>query len=189
MTPETTTLVTAEDYLAEERLAESKSEWGDGEIREMTGASRMHVLIAGNVFGWLWAALKTKPFEVYNSDMRVRVPDGHYYYPDVSVAAVPAQFEEDQRPDTLTNPLLVVEVLSDSTESVDRGEKLDNYRRIPSLTNYLLVSQHTPRVDHYGRQADGSWRLEIVADRAGVVRLPSLDCELPLAEVYDRLPA
>jgi Uma2 family endonuclease len=177
--------LTPQEYLAFERRAETKHEYIDGELREMTGASRRHVLIAGNIHGLLWNALRGRPFEVYEADMRVRIPNGPYYYPDVTVAPSPPQLE-DEVADTLLNPLVVVEVLSPSTEGYDRGEKLDNFRLIPSLAHYLVVAQDRVGVDHYRRTAP-RWPLRVFTALTDRVPLPELGCELPLAEAYERV--
>ncbi|HEX6986486.1 MAG TPA: Uma2 family endonuclease [Planctomycetaceae bacterium] len=174
-----------EEYLAFERLSATKHEYVDGEVREMTGASRAHLLIAGNIHLILGNALRGKSFEVYEADRRVRIPRGPYYYPDVTVAPSPPELE-DEEADTLLNPLVIVECLSPSTRRIDRGEKLDNYRRIPSLTDYLIVAQDRVWVDRYFRAGDG-WQLEEFTTLTDRVPLPGLGCELPLVEVYDRI--
>lgn len=189
VTPATTEAISPEEYLACERASEWKHEWIGGDVREMTGGNRSHATIAGNLQGMLWSILKGRPFSAYPSDMRVRIPDGPYYYPDVVVAPDPPRLEDEHR-DTLLNPLVVVEVLSPSTESIDRGEKLDNYGRIASVTDYLLVSQDRVRVDHCRREGEGVWRVTIVTDPRARIALEAIGCELPLAEIYDRvLPA
>lgn len=174
-----------EEYLDFERRALTKHEYVDGELREMTGASRPHVLIAGNIHILLGNALRGKKFEIYEADMRVRIPDGPYYYPDVTVAPSPPRLEDDAA-DTLLNPLLIVECLSPSTRRIDRGEKLDNYRRIESLTEYLIVAQDRIWVDRYFKTAAG-WQIEEYSDLSERIPLPGLACELPLAEVYERV--
>lgn len=173
------------DYLAFERQAERKHEYIDGEVREVPGASREHNVLSANLLGLIHPVLKGRPLEVYSSDMRVRIPDGPYYYPDVVVAPSPPALE-DEEGDTLLNPFAVIEILSPSTGAIDRGEKLDNYRRIPSLTDYLIVAQDRPWIDHYYRSGR-EWRLEIFTGLADAVSLPGLGCDLPLAEIYDRL--
>ena len=187
MSTDIATYITPKEYLDRERAAEAKSEWVDGEIREMSGSSRAHNVIAGRILALLWNRLEHQPFEPYSSDMRVRIPNGPYYHPDVSIASLPPTFEEDQLPDTLLNPLVIFEVLSSSTEAIDRGKKLDDYGQIPSLTDYLLVSQDERRVDHCRREGVGLWRVEILTDSAASVRLPEIGCELPLAEIYHRV--
>lgn len=188
MSTNVATYISPEEYLDRERAAETKSEWIDGEIREMAGGTFRHGLIGGNIYALLWGALKGSPFVPHTSDLRVRIPGGPYYYPDVSVTPYPPKLE-DQHRDTLLDPLVLFEVLSSSTESKDRGKKLDDYRRIPTLTNYLLVVQDQFRIDHYRREG-GDWQLEIITDRSASLHLPEIGCELPLAEIYDRaIPA
>jgi Uma2 family endonuclease len=172
------------EYLAAERLAEDKHEYIDGELRPMAGASRLHNLIVLRLAAILDAVLAGKPFEAYVNDMRVRIPDGPYYYPDAVAAPAPPQLEDAEQ-DTLLNPLLVVEVLSPSTEFIDRGEKLDNYRLIPSLTDYLIVSQDRIRIDHYTRLSDTEWRLVTYTD-AAAIPLTTLNCTLNLQDIYAR---
>ena len=179
-----TATVSPAEYLAAERLAEEKHEYVDGEVRLMAGASRLHNVLAGLIVTLLNNALVSKRFEVYPGDMRVRIPDGPYYYPDVVVAPSPPALE-DEAQDTLLNPVLVVEVLSPSTEAIDRGEKLDNYRLIPSLSDYLIVSQDRVRIDHYSRLSATEWRLVSHTGDA-TIRLPAIGGELCLADIYAR---
>src|SRR5215213_3669301 len=151
--------LTPEEYLAIERRSETKSEYFNGEMFAMVGASRKHNLIAGNIFGELRQGLKGKPCEAYTNDMRVRIPaTGLYTYPDVVVVCGEPEFE-DEHIDTLINPTLVVEVLSDSTESYDRGKKAGFYRSVESIGEYLLVSQDEYRVEQYVKQTDDKWLL------------------------------
>jgi Uma2 family endonuclease len=177
---------TPEDYLTRERTAEYKNEYVNGFIVAMTGASRAHNLITANIGGELRSQLKGRPCEVYIGDMRVKVePTGTYRYPDVVVACGDIAFE-DMELDTLLNPVLIVEVLSPTTEAADRGEKFAHHRRLPSLQEYLLVSQDTPRIEQFTRQSDG-WLLSEVSGLDATVRLASIDCVLPLREVYDKV--
>jgi Uma2 family endonuclease len=173
------------EYLTFERESSSKHEFVDGEVRAMTGASRPHVLIAGNIHVIIANTLRGKKFEIYEADMRVHVPSGWYYYPDVTVAPSPPQLE-DEAADTLLNPLVVVECLSPSTRRIDRGEKLDSYRRIPSLTDYLIVAQDRVWIDRYFK-TDAGWQLEEYSSLTERVPLPAIGCELPLADVYERV--
>jgi len=117
--------------------------------------------------------------------MRVRIPDGPYYYPDVTVAPSPPQLE-DEVADTLLNPLVIVEVLSPSTEEHDRGEKLDNFRLIPSLSHYIIIAQDRVWVDHH-RRSGRRWPLSVFTSLTDRVLLPDIGCELPLAEVYEKV--
>jgi len=132
------TSYTTEEYLAIEREAEFKSEYFDGEMLAMTGASRKHNLIAGNTFASLHRSLRNQGCEVYMGDMRVKVnPTG----PDIVIVCDTPQFEDSEL-DTLINPLVIIEVLSPSTESYDRGKKFENYRTIPSLAEYIMILQN-----------------------------------------------
>lgn len=181
------TYLTPEEYLAAERQAEYKSEYFAGEMFAMVGASRAHNLISANIAGELRQQLKGKPCEVYVSDMRVRVPaTGLYTYPDVVVVCGEPRFE-DELVDTLLNPILLVEVLSDSTESYDRGKKAGNYRTIASLAEYLLIAQHDYQVEQYVKQADGRWLLADIRSLKSAVELASVPCVLPVREIYDRI--
>ena len=175
------------EYLTLDRQAETRSEYIDGEMVAMSDASRWHNLITGNVVGELRQRLKTAPCEVYPSDMRVYTPDtGSYLYPDVVVVCGSPELA-DARMDILLNPTVLVEVLSESTEAHDRGRKFEGYRGLPSLREYLLVAQDTPHVERYVRQPNGDWLFTDFHGLEAVVRLPSLDCDLPLAEVYDKV--
>ena len=142
---------TPEEYLALERQAQYKSEYYAGEIFAMAGASRWHNLIVANVIGELSLQLKGRPCTTYPSDMRVKIsPTGLYAYPDVTVVCGDAQVEDTQQ-DTLLNPTLIVEVLSESTEAYDRGSKFAHYRKLASLLEYVLIAQTKSHVEHYVR--------------------------------------
>lgn len=187
MATDTSTIVSREEYLAAERSApRMRSEWIDGEVREMTGATHAHNVLCVNLVTLLAGALRGRDFFAYANDMKVRIPKGPYYYPDVVVVPDPPAFEDDRR-DIVFNPLVVVEVLSPSTEEVDRSEKLDAYRSIPSVTDYLLMAQDTCRVDQHTRGENDRWGLTIHRELVDVVRLPSLGCEVPLRDVYERV--
>ncbi|MDS4069452.1 MAG: Uma2 family endonuclease [Candidatus Competibacter sp.] len=176
-----------EDYLALERSAEFKSEYFDGEIFAMTGASEPHNLIVVNTVRELGNQLKKRPCKVYASDMRVKVsPTGLYTYPDLVVVCGKAQFD-DSHVDTLLNPTLIVEVLSGSTEAYDRGRKFEHYRKLESLAEYVLIAQHHPHVESYRRQPDHRWMLTDSDGLDGSLRLDAIDCELTLAEIYDKV--
>ena len=179
------TLLSPAEYLAAERLAAEKHEYVEGELRPMAGAGYFHNLLVLRIGSLLEALLSGKPFAVCVNDLRVRIPDGPYYYPDAVVTPSPPQFEDGEF-DTLLNPLVVVEVTSPSTEAIDRGEKLDNYRRIPSLTDYLIVAQDRIRVDHYSRLSQTEWRLVSYDRPEDVVTLSTPAAPLPLADLYSR---
>ena len=181
---------TPEEYLALEREAEYKSEYIAGQVVAMSGVSREHSLINGNLFRVLSSQLLDRPCEVHASDMRVKVgakvnARSLYTYPDIAVVRGDVQFDDDQV-DTLLNPTLIIEVLSPSTEAYDRGVKFGYYRRLASLREYMLVAQDKMLVEHFVREDDG-WLLTETTDPAAVVRLPSIGCEVPLAEVYRKI--
>jgi len=159
--PAVRTGLTPAEYLAFERASEEKHEYADGEIFSMAGCSREHSLINANVQRELGNALIDRPCELHTSDMRVKIAArGRYVYPDASVVCGEPVFE-DAEVDTLQNPRLIVEVLSDSTEAYDRGDKFEQYRSIPSVTDYLVISQKAVRVEHFQRQPDGRWLLTL----------------------------
>jgi len=186
MTPLAQPVVTPAEYLVLERRAREKSEYVNGRIYAMSGASRLHNLIAGNIFGELRAQLRDRPCETCVSDMRVKVQrTGMYTYPDV-VALCKEPDLEDAELDTLLNPSVIVEVLSPSTEGYDRGEKFAHYRRLESLQEYVLVAQVIPRIEHFRREGE-HWVLTEISDSGGELTLSSLGCVLKLADIYDRV--
>lgn len=176
-----------QDYLALERQAEWKSEYLDGEMIAMTGASRRHSLIVANWIGELRQQLKRRTCEVHTNDLRVRVSaSGLYTYPDVIVVCGEPRFEDDHV-DTLLNPTLITEVLSPTTESYDRGKKFEHYRALESLSEYLLVAQDEPRVEQFLRQDGNHWLFTATAGLDATVTLSSIQCELALSEIYDKV--
>lgn len=179
--------ITAAEYLALERQAETKSEYWNGNIYAMSGASLKHNRIVAGLATTLGAQLRRKSCEPFFGDMRVKVsPTGLYTYPDVIVVCGEPQLEDDQL-DTLLNPKVIIEVLSESTEKYDRGDKFAHYRALDSLTDYLLVAQNQPCIEHFQRQADGSWRYSAAQGLEAEIAIPSVGCELLLAEVYERV--
>ena len=179
--------VSPEEYLALERKAEYKSEYLNGEIFAMTGASRKHNLITINIGGSLNQQLKRNPCEVYVGDMRVKVTaNGLYTYPDVVVVCGEPKFEDDYV-DTLLNPTFLVEVLSKSTERYDRIAKSSYYRSLDSLAEHLLVAQDEYLIEQYVKQVDGQWQLFDYRSLDSVVELQSIGCSLALRDVYDKV--
>jgi len=175
---------TPDEYLAMERESDVRHEYLDGEIFAMAGASPAHERIVASLVGELHQALRRRPCNVYSSNLRVKVSaTGLYTYPDVTVACGEEVFEEEAGLETLTNPLVVFEVLSDSTEKYDRGAKFEQYRRIPSLGEIVLVSQEKKLVEEFVRQPDGGWLLH---ERRGGDRLslPALGVEIDVEEIY-----
>lgn len=181
-----TSLISEEEYLEGESLSETKHEYYQGEVFAMAGASRRHNLIVANIVGELRTQLKGKPCRTYPSDMRLKIElTGLYTYRDVMVVCGEEQFaDENQR--TLLNPDVIVEVLPDSTEAYDRGAKFQNYRRSPSLREYILVSQNARKIEKYTRGEDNRWTLTETDDQHPDMVLESIGCRLELAEVYDK---
>jgi Uma2 family endonuclease len=181
------TYLTPEEYLVLERQAETKSEYLNGEVFAMTGASLAHNQIAVNIVLALGSRLKSGPCRILSHDMRVKVSQtGLYTYPDVVVICGRPQLEDKQK-DTLLNPTLLIEVLSPSTEGYDRGAKFAHYRTLESLTDYVLIWQTEARIEHFARQAADKWLLTEYKGQEAVAPLSSIGCELPLAEAYDQV--
>lgn len=176
----------AEEYLGLERHSETKSEFHDGQIFAMTGASREHNLITVNIAGEIRRQLKGRPCEAYVADMRVKAAESRsYHYPDFVVVCCMPKFE-DNHFDTLLNPALVIEVLSPSTESYDRGGKFASYRKIESLREYVLVAQEVPRIERFQRTAEG-WVLTEAEGLDATLPLDAIGCSLSLREVYEKV--
>jgi Uma2 family endonuclease len=185
MSTTTKTFVTPEEYLALERVSERKSEYRAGEIFDMSCASEPHILISVNVLASLHHQLRKRPCKVYPGDLRIKVSAaGLYTYPDVSVLCGEAVLDDNQK-DTLTNPTVIIEVLSPSTEAYDRGQKFEYYRKLESLAEYVLVSQDKRHIEIFTRQNDGRWLLTETTH--GVARLRSIKCRLALNDVYDKV--
>jgi Uma2 family endonuclease len=181
------TYYTPEEYLALERSSEIKHEYYNGEIFAMSGATEEHVLIETNLVAELHSQLKSGPCKVYSNDLRVQVaPTGLYTYPDVIVLCDEARFSDDQE-DTLLNPALIIEVLSESTKDYDRGGKFEQYRTIDPFVEYLLIAQDRPHVEHHTRQPDGSWLLHETNSLEDTIQLKSVPCSLPMADIYSKI--
>ncbi len=179
--------LTEAEYLEIERCAEYKSEFLNGEMFAMSGGTLPHSLIACNLIAAMSAQLKGSPCVVLNSDMRVKVQaSGLYTYPDVSVACGENQFDDDHD-DTLLNPTVIAEVLSDYSEAYDRGKKFALYRQIPSLRDFLLVSQHKPLIEQFIRQESGEWLLRDVAGLESKLSLSSVGITIAMADVYSNV--
>lgn len=175
-----------EEYLALERKATIKSEYRDGGIHPMPRSNRAHNLVNGNISCGLRLQLKQRSCEVYACDMRLKVSAaGLYTYPDILVVCDEPRFEDDNF-DILLNPTALFEVLSPSTEAYDRGTKFGYYRQLDSMHEYTLVSQDFMRVEHYLRHNE-QWILTEFGSPDDVVHLTSIDCELPLREVYAKV--
>jgi Uma2 family endonuclease len=174
---------TVAEYLSMERNSSEKHEFAFGEIYPMGGASARHVEIVGNIVSELGNQLRQRPCRVYSTDLRLCVDAAHRYtYPDVVVVCGQPRFLDDQL-DTLLNPDLIVEVLSESTRNYDRGDKFQQYRGIPSFREYLLVDQAKAHVERYAKQHDGTWSLWETDSFDHVVHLESIAVRLPVAEI------
>ena len=180
-------LLTPEEYLSIERRAEFKSEYFAGETFAMAGGSKRHNLLAGNINRIIGTQLLERECNVYNSDMRVKISSvGKYTYPDKSVACAEEHFEDEDE-DTLLNPVLIIEVLSKSTEAYDRGKKWEHYQRLDSLRDYLLVSQTPYRVEQFTRQQGGSWSYTEYIGESDVIDIKSIGCSLLLRDIYAKV--
>ncbi len=180
------TLLTPNEYLIKEREAEFKSEYRDGQIIAMPGASRQHNLITINISSGLHLQLLDRNCEVYSNDMRVKISDaGVYTYPDVVVVCDEPCFEDDHF-DTLLNPTVIVEVLSPSTEVYDRNEKFSSYQTLDSLQEYILVSQHSINVEQYIRQSE-RWDLRVFSSLDDLLQLSSIACQLAVRAIYAKV--
>jgi Uma2 family endonuclease len=172
---------TLDDYLSLQRGIEVKLEYFNGEIYVMAGGSAGHNRISRNVLKLFDAALGSSSCEAFGSDMRVNTPSGLYTYPDVSIICGPKVSNDAE---TISNPIVIVEVLSDSTRNYDRGEKFDLYRSIPALRHYLLIEQTFVHVEHRLLNPYGAWSTEIKA-AGDIVRLAGVNADLTIAEIYD----
>jgi Uma2 family endonuclease len=177
------TPLTEEQYLQIERMAETKSEFHDGQMFAMAGGSPNHSLLAARI-GALLDRQVSPECRIFNSGLRIKVASaGLYTYADCSVVCGELQFSGDQH-DGLLNPLLIVEVLSPSTEGYDRGKKFELYRTIESFREYLIVHQDQRRVEHYSKQEDGSWLLREHSGMEGSVVVARLGVGVSLADLY-----
>jgi Uma2 family endonuclease len=179
--------LTPAQYLEQERLAPFKSEYIDGEVFSMAGASWEHTLIKDNFARELGNRLKGGRCIALSSDLRVKVDQAKMYaYPDIVVVCEEPKFEDDLF-DTLLNPKVIVEVLSDSTGRYDRGGKFRSYQHLPTFVEYFLVSQSQPLIERYVRKTDGSWSPSFVAGLESEMTSESLGICIPLADVYARV--
>lgn len=181
-------VLTYDDYLALEQSSEVRLQFVDGVAYAMAGGTLTHAQLAARVIAALSTLLRPGRGRcgVYTSDAKIHVPaSGNSYYPDVSVVRGPRETAAVDA-NALTNPTLLVEVLSDSTELFDRGKKFKDYQRLPSLQHYLLVNQDEARIEHYRRNADNTWTLSN-AERGGAVRLPDLGGDLVVDDIYEAI--
>jgi Uma2 family endonuclease len=178
---------TEAEYLEFERNSDTKHEYFAGSVYAMSGAREPHNAINQSAANALYTQLKKRVCKVYTNDMRVKVNQaGLYTYPDTIVMCGKPQLEDDKF-DTLLNPILLIEVLSPSTENYDRGEKFRLYRQIDTLQEYVLIAQDTPRIERYLRQSSNEWLLTEVTGLDATLELPSIQCTLALVDVYEKV--
>lgn len=183
----TKTYYSPEEYLELETTAEYRSEYLDGQIIPMAGGKPNHNKISLNLSSALNYALKKTAYDVFMSDLRLIIPDRSLYtYPDVMVAETPLVFAEN-RQDTITNPVAIAEILSDSTEKYDRGDKFRMYRTIPSFREYILISQTAMQVEKFTKNDANQWVLSEYAGQDAKIVFDSFEFEISLAELYDRV--
>jgi Uma2 family endonuclease len=186
MTTRPTPFVAEDEYLRREATADTKHEYYAGTVYAMAGASEAHNTIALNLAALLHRQLRGSSCRAYPSDMRLRVEaTGLYTYPDFMVVCGGSQFSVEARRDTVVNPTVLVEILSPSTETYDRGTKFQHYRQIPTLREYMLVGQHRACVERFVRQPNDDWLFSEAIGTDSVLNLASVAVELRLAEVYE----
>jgi len=179
------TLLTPEQYLEIERKAEFRSEYYQGEMFAMSGATRTHTTLVVNLTLDLGPQLRPGPCQLYIHDMRVKVSaTGLYTYPDLVIACREERFM-NTRQDTLLNPVVIIEVLSESTEAYDRGKKFGHYRTLESLQEYVLVALDRVQVERFTRQPGEQWLLTAANRLEDTIALESVGCQLHLADIYE----
>lgn len=178
---------TPEEYLALEEVAEYKSEYFRGEIFAMAGGSVNHTRIAVNIAGSLNAAFEGRPCEAFTSDLQVQVKkNGLYTYPDVSVVCGEPEFA-DNKNIQLTNPQVIVEVLSPSTANYDRTKKFELYRSLESFEDYVLIDSERVYIEHHHKIAPGKWLMQTYENITETLKIPTIDFEMPLEKIYSRV--
>ena len=177
--------LTPEEYLTLERVAEFKSEYLDGQIYAMAGSSPEHSTITFNLSGEISPQLRGKGCRGFSNDMKVKTGEGGLYsYPDASIVCGEPVFYDDNG-DVLTNPTIIFEVLSPTTEIFDRTKKFFRYQTIESFTDYILISQDEARIEHFIRQPDGGWLMYVVRGLENSLHISSIDCAISLANIYE----
>lgn len=179
--------ITEEEYLALDRASTTKHEYFHGRIYAMTGAKEPHNLINGNTLASLHSQLRRKPCRIYASDMRVKVTKtGLNTFPDIVIICGQPEFTDSTR-DTVTNPVVIIEILSDSTERYDRGMKFQNYRTLDSLRDYILIAQDHRHIEHFSRQDGGLWVLHEAIGDTDIINILSVECTLNVEDVYEKV--
>ena len=181
----TKTYYSPQEYLELEEKAQQRHEYLDGQIIQMAGGKANHNTVALNLSSALNYNLRKKPYRVFMSDLRLWIPDCRLYtYPDVMVVNTPLVYAEN-RQDTVTNPLVIAEILSDSTEKYDRGDKFRMYRTISGFQEYLLIAQSAMQVEKFTKNDSQQWVLSEYAGKDSIIALNSFEFEISLDELYD----
>ncbi|MTJ47179.1 Uma2 family endonuclease [Dolichospermum sp. UHCC 0259] len=176
-----------EEYLELEVNSDIRHEYIDGVIIPMTGGTPNHNQIAGNFYAVLNFALKRQPYQVFVTDQRLWIPNKRIHtYPDIMVIQNPLVYEEGRK-DTLTNPIMIAEVLSKSTSSNDRDQKFAAYRTISTLQEYILIDQYTMHVEQYWKTDNNKWIFSEFTDENTSLNLASVPCQILLADIYDKV--
>lgn len=179
--------ITEEEYLILDRASTTKHEYFNGRIYAMTGAKEPHNLINGNTLASLHSQLRRKPCRIYASDMRVKVTKtGLNTFPDIVIICGQPELTDSTR-DTATNPVVIIEILSDSTERYDRGMKFQNYRTLDTLRDYILIAQDHPHIEHFSRQDGGVWVLHEATGDTDTINILSIECTLSVEDVYEKV--
>lgn len=187
MSAQTLLTMTEIEYLMFERTSTIKHEYYHGHIYAMTGAKEAHNIIAGNTIATLHGQVRHKPCRIYPSDMRVKVLEtGLNTYPDITILCGQPHFTDTVH-DTVTNPIVIIEILSPSTERYDRGLKFKNYRTISTLMDYILIAQDQPHIENYARQEDGRWALQEAVGKEASLLITSIECVLRLEDIYEKV--
>ncbi|MBD2325522.1 Uma2 family endonuclease [Alkalinema sp. FACHB-956] len=178
---------TAEQYLELEVSAETRSEYWNGEIVPMSGGTPTHNKISSNMNGLLWLGLKGKPYDLFIADQRLAIPDRNIYaYPDIMILPRPIELQAGRK-DTVINPILIAEVLSDSTEAYDRNKKFSAYRTISTFQEYVLIDQYQPHVEHYVKQGSHQWLFTEYDGLDQQIMLTSISVEISLVDLYENV--
>jgi Uma2 family endonuclease len=179
--------MTEAEYLAFDRESETKHEFIDGQVYAMSGASPNHNWIAGSTYASLYSQMRGRPCKVGPSDLKIHMPaTGSFVYPDISIVCDEPEYGGEQS-DMLLNPVVVIEVLSPSTEHHDRNVKFHHYWTIPTLKAVVFIAQDEARVERYNREGSNAWQMTIARGLDASMELPSIGCTLPLAEVYEEV--
>ncbi|MGI0481744.1 Uma2 family endonuclease [Geminocystis sp. CENA526] len=179
------TYYSVEEYLELEETAEYKSEYHDGEIIAMTGGTTNHNKIAGNFYFHFKSAFRGKSYDIYINDVRLSIPvERRYTYPDIMIIHDRTIYESDKQT-IVTNPLVIIEVLSNSTQNYDKGEKFKSYRSIESFQEYILIDQYSFSVEQFIKESDNEWRFKEYLGENQILKLGKIDFEIPFSDIYE----